>query len=69
VEAMPKNISLKTAYGNYSINFTVKDNLINVLRKNERNEGGFPKSEYEAIVNYFDEIYKADRSRIVLTKN
>lgn len=69
VEAMPKNISLKTAYGNYSINFTVKDNFINVLRKNERNEGRFPKSEYEAIVNYFDEIYKADRGRIVLTKN
>jgi transglutaminase-like putative cysteine protease len=68
VEAMPKNISLKTQFGSYSITFSVKDNIIDVLRKNERNEGQFSKTEYEAISNYFKEIYKADRSKIVLVK-
>jgi hypothetical protein len=69
VESMPKDVVLKTAYGNYSISYSIKDNFINVLRKNERNEGRFAKSEYEAIVTYFKTIYKADRNRIVLTKN
>jgi hypothetical protein len=69
VEAIPKSISLKTAYGNYSISFNVKDNMIYLMRKDEMNEGRFPKSEYEAVVNYFNEIYKADRSKIVLIKN
>jgi transglutaminase-like putative cysteine protease len=68
VEAMPKNVSLKTAYGTYSISFSIKDNKIDVLRKNEINEGRFSKNEYEAISNYFKEIYKADRSKIVLVK-
>jgi Domain of Unknown Function with PDB structure (DUF3857)/Transglutaminase-like superfamily len=68
VEAMPKNVSLKTAYGNYSISFSIKDNKIDVLRKNEIQEGRFSKNEYEAISNYFKEIYKADRSKIVLVK-
>ncbi len=69
VESMPKDVELKTAYGNYSISYSIKDNFINVLRKNERNEGRFAKSEYEAILSYFKTIYKTDRNRIVLTKN
>lgn len=68
VEALPKPVSLKTTYGSYNITFTIKDNVIDVLRKNERNEGRYRKNEYDAIVHYFDEIYKADRSRIVLVK-
>jgi transglutaminase-like putative cysteine protease len=68
IEAMPKNVYLKTQYGNYSITFSVKDNVLDVLRKNERNEGRFSKNEYEAISTYFKEIYKADRSKIVLVK-
>jgi hypothetical protein len=69
VESIPKSVNLKTMYGNYSISFSVKDNMIYVIRKAERNEGRFPKSEYEAVVNYFNEIYKADRSKIVFIKN
>ncbi len=68
VEAMPKDVSIKTVYGNYSITFSIKNNIINVLRKNERSEGLFSKNEYEAISSFFKEIYKADRSKIVLVK-
>jgi Domain of Unknown Function with PDB structure (DUF3857)/Transglutaminase-like superfamily len=68
VEAMPKDVSIKTVYGNYSITFSIKNNIIDVLRKNERSEGLFSKNEYEAISSFFKEIYKADRSKIVLVK-
>jgi Domain of Unknown Function with PDB structure (DUF3857)/Transglutaminase-like superfamily len=69
VESIPKSIILKTSYGNYSISFNVKDDIIYLVRKDERNEGRFPRSEYEDVVNYFNEIYKADKSKIVLIKN
>ncbi len=68
VESMPKAVSLKSPYGNYSISFSVKDNIIDVVRTSERTEGSFPKSAYTAFLNYQKEIYKADRSRIVMVK-
>lgn len=68
VESMPKGISLKSPYGNYSISFSVKDNIIDVVRTSERNEGSFPKSAYSALLNYQKEIYKADRGKIVMVK-
>ena len=68
VESMPKTVTLKSPYGEYSISFELKNNAIDVLRKNRMNEGRFPKSEYEAIAKYFNDIYKADRGRVVLVK-
>ena len=68
LEAMPKAVTLKSAYGEYSISFELKDNAIDVLRKNRMNEGRYPKSEYFAIAKYFNEIYKADRARLVMVK-
>lgn len=68
VEAMAKPVTLKTACGNYAISFSITENVINVIRRNERNQGRFPKEEYEKVLNYFDAIYKADRTKIVLIK-
>ena len=68
VEAMPKAVVIKNGYGAYSIKFNVKDNFIEVVRKNERTEGYFSKNEYNNILKFFNDIYLADRGRIVLIK-
>ncbi len=68
VEAMPKEVVIKNAYGAYCIKFNVKDNFINVVRKNERAEGYFSKNEYNSILKFFNDVYTADRGRIVLIK-
>ena len=68
VEAIPKEVSIKNAFGAYNIKFNVKDNFINVVRKNERTEGYFSKNEYNNILKFFNDIYTADRGRIVLVK-
>ena len=52
----------------YSIQFFVKENHIEVVRRNERIAGYFPKNEYNNVLNFFNEIYTADRGRIVLVK-
>ncbi len=68
IESMPAPVTLSTKYGNYKMNFVLKDNIIFVVRYNERNGGTYNKDEYKMIAEFFNAIYKADRSKIVLTK-
>ncbi len=66
VESIPKNLSLNNSFGKYSISFSVNNNSIIVYRKNERYAGKYPKETFATISNYFKEIYRADRGRIVM---
>jgi transglutaminase-like putative cysteine protease len=68
IESLPKDVSLQEKWGKYSISFKVNDNKIDVLRINESYEGIYPKGDYAAFAKYMEDIYKADRSRIVLVK-
>lgn len=67
-EAMPQNISLKSKFGTYAANFKLSDGSIVFYRKHERFSGLFPKSDYKELVAFYEAMYKADRSRMVLVK-
>lgn len=67
-EAVPKNVSLSNKFGKYSISFKVKDNIIEVIRLFEKYEGNYPPDVYPELVKFYEEIYKADRGKIVLVK-
>jgi transglutaminase-like putative cysteine protease len=67
VESIPKNVSLNNSFGKYSISFSVNNNSIVVYRRNERLAGKYPKETFATISNYFKEIYRADRGKIVMT--
>jgi hypothetical protein len=67
-EAIPKNISLTNKFGSYSINFKVENNIITLTRISERNSGRFPAADFILLAKFFEDIYKADRSRIVFVK-
>lgn len=68
VEAMPQPLNLKTAYGNYSFDVKVDGARIYYYRKMERFAGRFPAKEAAQIAKFYEDIYKSDRSRIVLVK-
>lgn len=68
VESLPKDVSIKNKFGSYGISFKVKDNTIELVRLQEQEAINLPASEYKNLVEYFDNIFKADRSRIVLLK-
>jgi len=68
VESMPKDVTISNKFGKYSISYKVSGNAIDLLRVNERNAGTYPASDYADLAKYFDDIYKADRSKIVLVK-
>jgi hypothetical protein len=69
VESFPQNVNLENKFGNYKIAFVVKNNVIEMIRVREKMEATFPPSDYTALVEYYDAIAKADRSKIVMVKN
>ena len=69
VEAMPKDVLTSNKFGNYSIKFKVENGNILVHRIHERSAARFPAADYKQFVSFVNEMYKADRSRIVFVKN
>jgi hypothetical protein len=68
IETMPKDVIINNKFGNYEIHFKTEDQKINCTRLYKRSEGRFPPSDYAELVKYYDDMYKADRSRIVFIK-
>lgn len=69
LEAKPNNVSLNTPFGKYKIEFMLKGNAIEMIRTYQRPAGRFPAAQYEQLARFFGDIYKADRSRMILIKN
>lgn len=67
-EAIPKDVDLKTKFGEYSIKFVTGTNSITVYRRYIRNAGIFPATDYTEYAKFYNEMYKADRSQVVLVK-
>lgn len=68
VEALSKNISEKNKFGEYRISFSVSESTIITQRFYKREEGVFPASDLKLLAAFYDLIYKADRTQIVLVK-
>ncbi|MCF3110304.1 DUF3857 and transglutaminase domain-containing protein [Niabella sp. CC-SYL272] len=68
VESMPKSVSVENAFGVYEIRFELKADTIWMTRRYERNSGRFPAGDYKKMAAFYDTIYTADRSRMVLVK-
>jgi len=67
-EAMPAPVTQEQSFGVYRIRFELEDGLIRMIRRYERNSGRFPAGNYEKLAAFYNTVYTADRSRIVLVK-
>lgn len=67
-ESVPPDIHLQTPFGNYHSSVKLEGNTLRYSRKVERFSGRFPVKDYEALVKFYDAMYKADRARLVLVK-
>lgn len=68
LEAMPPNTDLKTSFGNYTSTVKVEGSKIFYYRRMERFAGRYPVKDAAQIAKFYEDIYKTDRSRIVLVK-
>lgn len=67
-ESWPQPVSIDTKFGKYSNSTKLVDNKIFYYRTREQYGGTFSAKDYADLVSYYDAIYKADRSKVVLIK-
>jgi hypothetical protein len=67
-EAVPEEKKLESRFGKYYSSVKVMPDKILYCRKQEQYSGRFPASEYNTLTKFYDDIYKADRAKIVLVK-
>jgi len=68
-ESVPKDVSVQNKFGKYSSSIKVLDDKIVYYRHMEQYSGRFAAKEYNDLVVFYQQISKADRSRVVLVKN
>lgn len=68
LEAVPQNVSLKSKFGNYSCSTRLEGNKIIYYRVREQFSGRFPPKDQKELEKFFEDVYKADRAKMVLTK-
>jgi hypothetical protein len=68
VEMMPKNIDINNKFGKYKMTYSFDNNVIKNIRHYEHNTNTFPPKDYEEFVTFYEEMYKADRAKMVLIK-
>jgi len=68
LEVVSKNITLKTKFGTYSIISKFENNKISYSRTMEQYAGSYPAGDQKELNQFYNDIYKADRGRIVLVK-
>ncbi len=67
-EMLPKDVTLENKFGKYFSSMRMSDDKIIYYRLWEQYSGRCPAREYNELVKFYEQIYKADRSRIVLIK-
>lgn len=68
-ESMPQNVSVISRFGKYTSSVRLIGNQLFYYRNIEHYGGRFPAKDYTELVKFYESIYKADRSKVVLVKN
>lgn len=68
VESMPAVVQLDSRFGKYSTLVKLDGNQIVYIRMQERSRSRFPKTDYQDLVKFQEQIYKSDHSKMVLVK-
>ncbi|MBL0131543.1 MAG: hypothetical protein IPP43_10795 [Chitinophagaceae bacterium] len=67
-ESMPKDISIRNKFGRSECSVMLLANKLIYCRLYEQYSGRIPATEYPDLVGFYDAVYKADRSKVVLVK-
>lgn len=68
LESSPAQTNLETKFGKYATSVKVLSNKILFTRNFQFFEGRFPVSDQKELIAYYQNIYKADRSKLVFVK-
>lgn len=68
VESPFRDISIGSKFGKFNATAIVTPSKIIYYRKQEYYSGTFSATDYKSLVNYYEQVYKSDHSKIVLAK-
>jgi transglutaminase-like putative cysteine protease len=68
LETIPQAVSSETKFGTYTSSTKLDGNKIIYHRVREQFSGRFPAKDQAELTKFFEDIYKADRARVVLVK-
>jgi hypothetical protein len=67
-ESVPADVAIDSRFGKYASSVKIMADKIVYYRRYERSSGRFPPADYPDLVKFYERLYKADHSRIVLVK-
>jgi hypothetical protein len=67
-EALPSPVSVSGKFGNYTCSVKIEGDKIFYYRKLENFSGRFPAADYNELVKFREQVYKADRNKVVMVK-
>jgi hypothetical protein len=67
-ESVPQDVRIDSRFGKYDCAVKLDGDRIIYRRKMEQYSGRFPAKDYPELVKFYENIYKADRARIVFVK-
>jgi hypothetical protein len=67
-ESIPAPSVISSKFGSYSVKVQLAGSKLFYFRHFEVKGGQFPSSDYTELVNFFDEVYRKDRDKVVLIR-
>ena len=67
-ESVPPDVSINSPFGRYTASVKIAGDKIIYYRSREESVGRYPPSDYAGLVKFYEQLYKADHSRVVLVK-
>jgi Domain of Unknown Function with PDB structure (DUF3857) len=67
-ESIPRDLNIETKFGKYRSTTKVLSDKIIYYRTHEQYSGRFPASDFANLAKFYDQMYKADHSMVVLVK-
>jgi len=67
-ESIPSDVTLENKFGRYSAKVKVVGDKVYYYRRYEHLNGYFPAKDYMEMSKFYDEVYKADRNKVVFVK-
>jgi hypothetical protein len=68
VSFLPKDVSITSAFGEYSMKVLLKDNTIIYKRTQTMNSKQYPPEKYNELIDFYKKVYQADKLKGILAK-
>ncbi len=67
-ESMPEPVTIESKFGKYSASVKMEGDKLIYYRSMQRFSGRYPPAEYNNMVKFLNQVYKADNNKVVLVK-